>query len=39
MLWWLQEVEQVPALLEQWRKTTIDFSDALKLLGRWVAGR
>ena len=32
-----QEVEQVPGLLEQWRsKTTIDFSDALKLLGRSV---
>jgi phosphatidylinositol 3-kinase len=30
-----QEVEQVPTLLEQWRaKATIDFSDALKLLGR-----
>eukprot|EP00952_Eustigmatos_sp_NYUAD-ZCMA_P011339 46102-Eustigmatos_ZCMA.PRE.1 len=31
-----QEVEQVPALLEQWKqKTTIDISDALKLLGRY----
>jgi phosphatidylinositol 3-kinase len=30
-----QEVQQVPALLEQWRaKTAIDVSDALKLLGR-----
>ena len=30
-----QEVQQVPALLEQWKaKTSIDLSDALKLLGR-----
>ena len=30
-----QEVQQVPTLLEQWKqKTTIDLSDALKLLGR-----
>jgi len=30
-----QEVEQVPALLEQWKmKTSVELSDALKLLGR-----